>query len=159
VIGTILLVGITVVLAATLYLMAFGFGGNSTNLPPTANFTRSSVADGFKWTFTPFSKDTTWSDIYIILDSGPSAIAFDNMTGPSMTGSPNMVVSFGSRDLGNLTVFMNATDLAGNGYVNQGDSLTLTTSGGAFQTTVNYEIHLMHRGSGAQIVSMIFQGA
>jgi flagellin-like protein len=159
VIATILLVGITVVLAATLYVMVFGFSNNSTNTPPVATFTKSSVSNGFKFTFTPFSKDTVWGDLFIVLiDGSGNTATFDNMTTLSLsTGSP-VTVSFGSRTLGALSVFMNVTDQAGNGYANQGDSYSLTTSGGIFSNAVTYEVFLMHNPTGSQINSMSFLG-
>lgn len=160
VIATILLVGITVVLAATLYVMVFGFGTN-TNNPPVADFTRSSVSHGFKWTYTPFSRDTTWDMISIVLTDGSHTISFNNTTTAEMSGSGGvMTVTHcdGSRDLGSLTVWMNATDLAGNGYINQGDSMTLTTAGGTFSRTITYEIFLIYKPTGDTITTDQFLG-
>lgn len=161
VIATILLVGITVVLAATLYVMVFGFGGN-TNTPPAAAFTKASVTDGFKFTFTPFSKDTTWDQISIVLTDDSSAISFTNTTTASMSGHGGTMMTMthcvGSRALGNLTVWMNATDLAGNGYVNQGDCVTLTTAGGKFSNSTTYTISLLYKPTGDTITSLSFTG-
>lgn len=158
VIATILLVGITVVLAATLYVMVFGLGFGSSNSPPVAALTKSSIANGFKFTFSPFSQDTVWGDIYIVLSDGTNSISFDNITTESLHTGVATTKSFGSRTLGSLTVFMNVTDLSGNGYVNQGDSFTLTTSGGVFLNTVTYELFLMHGPTGSKIYSMTFMG-
>jgi len=161
VIATILLVGITVVLAATLYVMVFGFGAN-TNTPPVASFTKSSVPGGFKFVFTPFSKDTTWDKLTIVLTDDSNAISFNNTTTASMSGQSGTVTtvthSDGSRVLGALTVWMNATDLAGNGYVNQGDSVTLTAAGGQFSKSTIYTISLLYKPSGDTIASQSFTG-
>jgi len=157
VIGTILLVGITVVLAATLYIMAFGFGGN-TDTPPVGQVTLSSIEGGFKFQFTPFSKETTWSDIKVILIEGNYSASFSNMTAQSMKGDYGLIRSFGSQPLGALEVFFNATDLGGNGYINQGDSFTLTTGNGSFLGTVHYDLYLLYKPNGAQIFTMSFQG-
>jgi len=159
VIATILLVGITVVLAATLYVMVFGFGSNSSNSPPVASFTKSSIADGFKFTLTPFSRDTVWGDLFIVLaDGNGNTVTFDNMTTQSLATGSLVTVSFGSRSLGTLTVFVNVTDQAGNGYANQGDSYSLTTSGGSFSNAETYEFFLMHDPTGSRIDSMPFLG-
>lgn len=161
VIATILMVGITVVLAATLYVMVFGFGAN-TNTPPVADFTKTSTTNGFKFTFTPFSKDTTWDMIAIVLSDDRNAVSFNNTTTASMTSPSGTVTtvthSDGSRLLGNLTIWMNATDLAGNGYINQGDSVTLTTSGGHFSKAVTYTIFLIYKPTGDTITSDQFLG-
>jgi flagellin-like protein len=158
VIATILLVGITVVLAATLYVMVFGFGTN-TNTPPAADITKSSVQGGLKFTFTPFSKDTTWDKLTIILTDDSNAISFNNTTTASMSRESGTVTHCdGSRALGTLIVWMNATDLAGNGYVNQGDSFTLTTAGGQFLKSTTYSIFLVYKPTGDTIVSHDFNG-
>ena len=159
VIATILLVGVTVVLAATLYIMAFGFGTGTTDTPPVADISKSSVTDGLKFTFTPFSKDTVWSDVSILLSDGTETISFGNITTEDfMSDSGTVTKSLGYRDLGNLSVYMNLTDLAGNGYANQGDSFTLTTGGGAFSNAITYEVFLMYDPIGAVITSVTFQG-
>lgn len=158
VIATILLVGITVVLAATLYVMVFGFGVDSNNAP-VAEITKESIENGFRFKFTPFSKETGWSDISIVLTAGPDSISFVNITTEDLLNeSGSATASFGSMDLGGLAVFMNATDQAGNGLVNQGDSFTLTVGGGAFSNNVTYEVFVMYDPNGAVITSMAFQG-
>jgi len=157
VIGTILLVGITVVLAATLYIMAFGFGGN-TDTPPVGQVSLKSIEGGFRFEFTPFSKETTWGDIEIILIEGNHSANFSNMTAQAMKGDYGILKSFGSQSLGTLEVFMNATDLAGNGYINQGDSFALTTGNGAFLDTIHYDLYLLYKPNGAQIHTINFQG-
>jgi flagellin-like protein len=161
VIATILLVGITVVLAATLYVMVFGFGTN-TNTPPAATFTKDSVPGGFKFTFTPFSKDTTWEKIAIVLTDDSNAISFNNTTTVSMSSLTGTMMTMkhcdGSRALGALTIWMNATDLAGNGYVNQGDSVTLTAAGGQFSKSTTYTIVLLYKPTGDTITSQDFTG-
>ncbi len=159
VIATILLVGVTVVLAATLYIMAFGFGTGTTDTPPVADITKSSVPNGFKFTFTPFSKDTTWSDISFVLTAGAEAISFVNFTTEDfMSESGTLTKELPCQTLGNLSVYMNVTDLVGNGYVNQGDSFTLTTGGGAFSNAITYEVFLIYDPIGAVISSETFLG-
>lgn len=161
VVATILLVGITVVLAATLYVVAFGFGAN-TNTPPIADFSKSSIQNGFKFVFTPFSRDTTWDKLSIVLTDDSHAISFNNTTAVSMSGSGANIKTvthcFGSRLLGSLPVWMNATDLAGNGYVNQGDFVALTTSGGHFANNVTYTIFMVYKPTGDTITSQQFLG-
>jgi len=140
--------------------MVFGFGAST---PPVADFTRTFVLGGFKFTFTPFSKETTWDKIVIILtDDSGHAISFDNTTIACMSSSGDtpMTVTHcdGSRALGTLTIWMKATDLAGNGYVNQGDSVTLTAAGGQFSKITPYTINLLYKPTGDTITSQDFMG-
>ena len=157
VIGTILLVGITVVLAATLYIMAFGFGAD-TSTPPVGQVTLGSIEGGFRFQFTPLSKDTTWSDLEIVVLDGNNSITFSNMTAEAMKGDYGKITFFGSQSLGSLDVYLNVTDLGGNGYINQGDSFALTTGNGIFLDTIHYDLHLLYKPSGAEICFLSFQG-
>ncbi len=160
VIATILLVGITVVLAATLYIMAFGLGGGDAGVvTPYATVTTSTSGNGFRFTFTQFSKETTWSEISILLSDGTNMVAFDNVTAEHMSGGEPVTKSLGSRNLGGLTVFMNASDLTGNGRLNAGDGFTLTTGGATFENDVSYEVSIVYKPSGSMITSKVFQGA
>jgi flagellin-like protein len=159
VIATILLVAITVILAATLYVVIFGFGGTATNRAPVGQLTRLSIADGYRFTFTPVIPETTWSEVYVMLFAGNKSVVFDNITTSAlMSHSALITENLGGRTLGNMTVFMNVTDLVGNGRIDQGDSFTLTRSGGVFSNLVEYEIILMHRPSASQIFLMDFRG-
>ena len=159
VIATILLVAITVILAATLYVVIFGFGGTATNRAPVGQITRSSIANGYKFTFTPVIPETTWSEVYVMLFAGNKSIVFDNLTTSGLASRSGLITeNLGGRTLGNMTVFMNVTDLVGNGRIDQGDSFTLTRSGGVFSNLVDYEVILMHRPSASQIFDAGFRG-
>ena len=160
VIATILLVAITVVLAATLYYMVIGFGGDtSSNIPPVGDFVMDTTPNGMKFTFTQFSRDTVWGDISIILSDGTNLTTYNNITTQAMATGDPVVVQFGSLALGSLTVFLNITDMVGNGYVNGGDYFTLTTSGGTFSNIVTYEVTIIHNPSDSRIVTDTFQGS
>jgi flagellin-like protein len=159
VIATILLVAITVILAATLYVVIFGFGGTAANRAPVGQITRSSIPNGYKFTFTPVIPETTWSDVYVMLYAGNKSIVFDNLTTSGLASRSGLTTeNLGGRTLGNMTVFMNVTDLVGNGRIDQGDSFTLTRSGGVFSNLVDYEVILMHRPSASQIFDAGFRG-
>jgi flagellin-like protein len=160
VIATILLVAITVVLAATLYYMVIGFGGDTaSNIPPVGDFTMDTMSDGMKFTFTQFSRDTVWGDISIIFSDGTNITTYNNITTAAMATGDPVVVQFGSHVVGPLTVFLNITDMVGNGYVNGGDFFTLTTSGGNFSNIVTYDVIIIHNPSDSRIVADTFQGS
>ena len=159
VIATILMVAITVVLAAVLYVMVLGFGGTSTQTP-TSSITKSSVTHGVKYTFAPMSKDTPWSDVTILLQDQngvswqwtPATTDLDNGTTAKWPGIVHALLPIAN-------VWCNITDLAGNGYVNQGDYVTLMTgSVSIFSSSVTYTVTVMHDPSSAEICHASFNG-
>ncbi len=158
VIATILLVSITVILVAVLFVSVSGLLSNPGDLPPIAEITMSNIENGYKVTFSPFSKDTVWSDIAVLISDGKTIASFSNMSTSDMHAGSLVTRSLGYRTLGNMSVFMNVTDLSGNGHLSVGDYFTITTSGGVFQTDVEYEIMLMYKPGGALITSRSFWG-
>ena len=158
VIATILMVAITVVLAAVLYVMVLGFGGDTTTTP-TSSLTKSTVTSGVKLTFAPVSVDTQWDDITILLSDGtdttqwtPATASLDNTT------TSKQLLALGTDAL-SLSVYCNVTDLAGNGYVNQGDYFTLISgTGGPFSTATTYTATIMYDPSAGEMCHQTFQG-
>jgi flagellin-like protein len=156
VIATILMVAITVVLAAVLYVMVLGFGGTSTQTP-TSSLTKSTVTSGVKLTFAPVSVDTQWSDITVLLSDGTNTVQWEPATTSLDNGTTAKQV-LGDETLSSLSVYCNITDLAGNGYVNQGDYVVLTTGGGTFSSATTYTVTIMHDPSAAEMCHATFQG-
>jgi flagellin-like protein len=158
VIATILMVAITVVLAAVLYVMVLGFGTGGTQTP-TSSITKSSVVSGDKFTFAPMSKDTAWSDTSIILTDGAATQTWKVLATGWSTGTTTKTWAGGAQTVGSLSVYLNITDLAGNGFVNQGDYYTLVVAGGlGFSGTASYTTTIMHNPSAAAICHLDFQG-
>ena len=84
VIATILMVAITVVLAAVLYVMVIGFGGGTTqappgNISPTVMITNTSV----KIPFGPFNPIPKPMDIGVILDNNGTLIEMSFSSAPA----------------------------------------------------------------------------
>lgn len=156
--ASIFLVAITIVLVAVLLASVSGLMSNPADQPPVAEITMSTIEDGFRFVFSPFSKDTVWSDISILLSNGNEIVSFNNMSTVDMHAGTYVTKCIGYRTLGGLNVFMNVTDLAGDGHLSSGDRFTITTSGGHFQTDVDYELMLMYKPGGALITSHMFSG-
>jgi flagellin-like protein len=156
VIATILMVAITVVLAAVLYVMVLGFGGTSTQTP-TSSLTKSTVSSGVKLTFAPVSVDTQWDDITLLLSDGTNTVQWSPATA-SLDNATTSKQLCGAQTLTSLSVYCNVTDLAGNGYVNQGDYIVLTTGGGSFSAATTYTCTIMHDPSAAEMTHLAFQG-
>ena len=147
---------ITVILAAVLYVMVLGFGGTSTQTPESF-LTKTTVSSGVKLTFTPVSMDTQWSDVTILLSDGTNTVQWSPATA-SLDNATTSKQLLGTCTLGSLTVYCNVTDLAGNGYVNQGDYIVLTTGGSAFSSATTYTVAIMHDPTAGEICHTNFDG-
>jgi len=106
------------------------------------------------------SKDTPWSDVSVLLTDGANSKTWTLLTTDLDNGTTakyNLIATVAN--LGTLKVNISVVDLAGNGYVNQGDYITLTLgTGQAFSNTVTYTITIMHDPSSAEICHLDFQG-
>jgi len=147
---------ITVVLAAVLYVMVLGFGTDTTTTP-TSSLTKSTVSSGVKLTFAPVSADMQWSDVTIRLSDGTNWIHWTPATS-SLDNATTSKQVLGVMTLGSLSVFCNITDLAGNGYVNQGDYFALTTGGGSFSAATTYTCAITYDPTGEEICHISFNG-
>jgi flagellin-like protein len=132
VIATILMVAITVVLAAVLYVMVMGFGGSSPGATPTATMTYSPTSgsgDNSNYTFVVAGvtkNDVKWEDCTAVIsipdgDGTPTATATMPTTGN--IGAGDTIVLHGLDD-GDSTTFTLRYDPTG-GAVYQ---LTFTPS-------------------------------
>jgi flagellin-like protein len=86
VIATILMVAITVVLAAVLYVMVMGFGGQGGQETPTITMTYQKTASD-TYTFTVVgvtANDILWTDITAVCS--PALVAPDGLTIPTTAG-------------------------------------------------------------------------
>ncbi len=124
VIATILMVAITVVLAAVLYVMVSGYGGGG-ETAPTGDFSgaQKTGTTTEKLTFGPFSKDTKPTDLKLVVANGtatPRTWTFAADTSGGLT--PNATQT----DLSGISF----TDLAGDSKISSGDYVTLTYAHG-----------------------------
>jgi flagellin-like protein len=153
VIATILMVAITVVLAAVLYVMVLGFGGGGTQTP-TAQLTKSSTTNGLKFSVAGITKDTQWGDVSVLLQNGSTTVSWAPTTA-ALTGSAGVTYHGGIKDIGS-SVYLNVTDLVGNGYMNGGDYLALEPS--VFAASSQYTLTLIYVPTGSEMTHMTFTG-
>ena len=134
--------------------------GSTVIQTPTSSITTSTVTGGEKFTFAPMSKDTPWSDVSILLSDGSTTCTWTPLTTDLDNGTVAKWNHFAtSANLGTLKVNISIADLAGNGYVNQGDYFTLTLgSGQVFSIATTYAVIVMHDPSSAAICHLDFQG-
>jgi len=159
VIATILMVAITVVLAAVLYVMVLGFGG-TTSTPSVQVLQRTPVTSGWKIALTNPTSTVKWDDISAVqLSDGTNTASWTNIsTAKEITATPG-VGKYGSQSLGALTVYLNITDLAGDGKIGNGDYLVFTTpSAATFSITGSYTFTLLYKSTGGSMISTSLTG-
>lgn len=141
VIATILMVAITVVLAAVLYVMVLGFnttGGTAKGI----QIARAPLTGGggFQFTLTP-TEGIPWDQVTVIIQYSSSSGTWSNLTTAGMTGSGVMVQHRGVVSVdGNK--FLNATDLGGNGEINTGDYIAVS---GSWTSGHTYKVILLFK--------------
>jgi len=159
VIGTILLVAITVILVAVIYVAVSDLSG-TTHTPGVLVLDTDSVEYGYRVELTEPTSEVRWGDLAIYLSDGTHMAVWSNMTTADLTGTPSPVTwrHGDAVALGDLSVFLNITDLSGNGKLDRGDYLTFTTtSTQTFATSTTYEITILHQPTGgAMLTSPVF---
>lgn len=127
---------------------------------PTSSLTKSAVSNGVKFTFAPFSADTQWGDVTILLTDGSNTVAWSPQTIDLLnvtTATWNYFTD--TANLGTLKVNITVVDLAGNGYVNQGDYFALRLGNGqTFSTATTYTVTIMHDPTASEVCHISFVG-
>jgi flagellin-like protein len=145
VIATILMVAITVVLAAVLYVMVMGFGGTSNNTPTGAITSVTGTSSNKVITFGAISPTTIWNNVKISIQSGAATPVLSNSI-TSTTGTVAVPIT--------LTGYtLSGTNLAANGNINNGDSITITTG---LTAGSSYTVALIYVPTGGSICSNTF---
>ena len=143
VIATILMVAITVVLAAVLYVMVMGFGGPSNTVPTGSFSAKDKISETTeKLTFGVITPEKPGSAFKVVVSEGTSSATFA-ITDDSGT----LVAASGTL----TTVTVSFTDLAGNKVINNGDYLLITGQAGH-----TYNVSLLYSTTGDQITSTSF---
>jgi hypothetical protein len=93
---------------------------------PAVAMTKTPIVNGYRFTLIP-SESFSWSDMTVFL--GPYALSWEPVTA-NLNGTGVMTQACTPELLGNSLVYLNATDLGGNGVVNAGDFFTLEIAGG-----------------------------
>ena len=143
VIATILMVAITVVLAAVLYVMVMGFGttGNQT---PQGAFTGSpaTVTNGYKLQFGVVTPSTKFVDCKVVVTVGATA-------------STAVTIVLAGNDLATSpTIGLKWTDLAGDALISQGDYVIITGGTSGSPTALpagSYTVTILFTSTGGSI--------
>jgi flagellin-like protein len=152
IIGTILIVAITVVLAATLYAVLGGFGGLIGKPTPTASMTVSSSGVGganeiYTLTFTSVSTNVSLSDVILRVTIGSSTYSSTTLASSVSGYTPTMSLS------GATPTSTAAIAIAGSGsYLTYDTTITLTiTPSSGSVTPALSTIALIYTTSGGNI--------
>ncbi|OGS55447.1 MAG: hypothetical protein A3K60_05465 [Euryarchaeota archaeon RBG_19FT_COMBO_56_21] len=152
VIATILMVAITVVLAAVLYVMVLGFGGTSTTTP-AATYAKTTATNGQKISILSITKtDVPWDDVKVQLSDGTNFAEWDTVT-TDLDGGGALTKNYTTDTLGSLTVCLLVTDVSGNGFVSGTDYFVVYTYGGAtgFSAGSSYSAALIYTVTGEKM--------
>lgn len=148
VIATILMVAITVVLAAVLYVMVLGFGGTQ-QTTPVATYSKTTISSGQRITIVSITKtDVSWSDVKIQLSDGTNFAEWSPVA-TNLSGGSAISANLSSDTLGALTVWCTVFDVSGNGYVSGSDYFQLVAS--SFVSTTTYSAVLIYEPTGEKI--------
>ena len=160
VIATILMVAITVVLAAVLYVMVMNMSGNQGATAPQGSFASSSVAvDGksVNCTFGSFSKSTKITDLKIVIENQFNAPGTNQVAGTwTATTSGSPAAAYVPAVPSNNVTKMVYYDLAGNGIINIGDTLSIEFTAGTHNGQTPYKVSMVYVPTGDVIDYEVF---
>ena len=151
VIATILMVAITVVLAAVLYVMVLGFGGTSTTTP-AASYSKVTITYGQKITIVSITKtDVPWDDVKIQLSDGTNIVQWSPAKANQLTSTAYNYSTQSLPSTPAVLVCCVLTDVSGNGYVSGTDYFTLKYQGATpFSSSTTYTAVLLYKVTGEQ---------
>jgi len=160
VIATILMVAITVVLAAVLYVMVLGFGADTTTTP-TSSFSKTSTTDSYgnpAWAFRfgTLTDEVNWNDVTILLTDGTNSVSW-TPTNDNLDDGAGDIYAFTNGTLGTLTITAKLMDQSGNGKVDGGDILTLGCST-TWSATTDYSLRALYETTDEPMAEITFSG-
>ena len=152
VIATILMVAITVVLAAVLYVMVLGFGSTDTTTP-TATYSKTSMTNGYQINVVSITNtEIGWDDVTVQLSDGTNFAEWEPLTA-NLDGGSAVSSNLTTDALGSLSVCCVVFDVGGNGYVSGSDYFKVYTytSETAFSSATTYTAVLIYEETGEKM--------
>lgn len=132
------------------------FTTDGTTVSPTTQLVKSTIINGVKLTFGAVSEATPWSNVTILISDGANTAAWTNITSEDLTGGAGTRHNYASVMLGSLIVWLNITDLSGNGYLNNGDYMSLTAN--SFASTTTYTVTVIFEPTACEMTHINFSG-
>ena len=145
-------------------MMAYDFIGQL-ETPGINILGKSGIAGGVKLEFTMPTAEVRWSDMTIQLYNGWNTVLWSDFTTASLTSSsaPCVWTASGPNILSGLEVYLNITDLMGDGRVGNGDYITFQSPApgmGApiteYEVTPVYSLTLLYEPTGGLMLSWHF---
>jgi hypothetical protein len=152
----IVIVAAVLLMPIVLYVMVLDFGGEPTT-PVVLIISNTPTDGGRKIVFGPPTSDLEWGDVQFLLSDGYNSIEWNEWESDDLTGPPFVAWSSGfEKMLGDIPVWLEIVDLGGNGFVNNGDYIEITTSGDSFPTTNTYTLTVIHEPTSDQMGAATF---
>jgi archaeal type IV pilus assembly protein PilA len=151
VIATILMVAITVVLAAVLYVMVLGFGSTNTQTPAATyqKTTDATYTNGARITILSITNtQVSWNDVKIQLSDGTNFAEWSPVS-TNLDGGSAVSSNLSSDTLGALTVYCIVFDVSGNGYISGSDYFIVWAT--SFSSATTYSAVLIYDPSGEKM--------
>lgn len=114
---------------------------------PLVSLSRTTVANGVRMEVVSISEsDVSWNDVYFMLTADIYWVEWYPEYGILDNGYTEMV-ELGEEWLGSSPMYMNVTDLAGNGVIDEGDYVTITSSSDGWYSSTLYSLSVYHRAT------------
>lgn len=149
---TIVVVSLIVVSVIAYYVfiaLFTGFGSSPPPVPPVLPMQHYLLEDGFDCIFgecVANDVSLSWSDFEIELTDGRNHATW-NTSAQDLDSGTMTRYDYGPSSLGTLTVFLNVTDVAGNGVIDQRDKLEITAGGGEFTEDDIYLVRIIWKAT------------
>src|SRR3989339_376739 len=134
---TLLTVGLSL-----LFVMVLGFGTPGDNMTPTTTLSDIAITDGYRFNFVSINSNVAWSDVSIVVTDAQNSVSW-SPSSEDLSGDVAMTHDYATRTLSSIDVTFSVTDLAGDGSIDMGDYMTLTSPLG-FSATTDYEIKVIY---------------
>jgi len=139
----------SVIVYYVLIVLFTGFGSSPPLVDPVLPMQHYLLEDGFDCILGEcIANDAvlTWSDFTIELTDGRDHAAW-NTSAQDLDSGTMTRYNYGLSSLGTLTVFLNVTDVAGNGVIDQRDKLEITAGGGEFTDDDIYLVRIIWKAT------------
>lgn len=144
------------VLVAVLYLSVLEFNGDMET--PLMVVSRQPVEHGQEFSVVSISKETTWSDLEIMITDGTSSSSW-TPSASTLDDGGVQTASLGQVSLGSLVLWCNVTDIEGNGVIDKDDSITVSSgSSSSFSPDTTYQVLFLWEPAAATMGQISFSG-